>query len=289
MRFSSASFVVIGAVAIATACASVYVGEGNDAAAPDAQTIAPPAPTDTGIDGAPQDAAVPGFDAQTDATVLVFADDFERSDASLTPPWNSANLQDGRLAVEIPDGGSSRMLTALTSGPDSDAFVERRFSGAPVRRARASFVVKMIDFFPRDGGSGETVNLFSIRLDTTPSDAGPGPEHVLRVGLRRRGARAFSLFVMSQFNPGQTRVADSTTLLDVGEKYAIRLEVDTTTPQPGKPVATGYVNDARVVSLDSAGERVYGYVDTGRMYFPGAVSGAGFHLELDDLSVVGTR
>ena len=156
-------------------------------------------------------------------------------------------------------------------------------------RARASFVVKMIDFFPRDGGSGETVNLFSIRLDTTPSDAGPGPEHVLRVGLRRRGARAFSLFVMSQFNPGQTRVADSTTLLDVGEKYAIRLEVDTTTPQPGKPVATGYVNDARVVSLDSAGERVYGYVDTGRMYFPGAVSGAGFHLELDDLSVVGTR
>jgi len=290
VRVSSASFLVIGAVAVATACASVYVGEGADASAPDAQTLAPPGPVDSAIDGAlTDDAGGSALDAQSDATVLVFTDDFERSDASLVPPWSSASLQDGRLAVEVPEGGTSRVLTALTAGAESDAFVERRFSGASVRRARVSFVTKLVDFFPRDGGSGETVNLFSIRLDTTPSDAGPGPEHVLRVGLRRRGARQFSLFVMSQFNPGQTRTADSTTLLDVGERYAIRLEVDTTTPQPGKPVATGYVNDARVVTLDSAGERVYGYAETGRMYFPGAVSGAGFHLEMDDLAVVGTR
>lgn len=290
MRLPRALFLVIGAVAIATACASVYVGEGADASAPDAQTVVPPAPIDaTSTDSATTDAGTPELDAQSDAPVLLFSDDFERTDASLVPPWFSASVQDGRLAVEIPDGGTSRGLTAITNGPESDSFVEHRFERAPVRRARASFSAKVVEMFLRDGGSGETVNLFSIRIDTAPSEAGPGPEHVLRVGIRRRTTTTFSLFVMSQFNPGASRVIDSSLRFDVGTKYAIRLEVDTTNPQPGKPVATGYVNDAPVVTLDGTGERVYGYSDTGRLYFPGAVSGAGFHLQMDDLNVVGTR
>ena len=290
MRLPRALFLVIGAVAIATACASVYVGEGADASAPDAQTVVPPAPIDaTSSDSATTDAGTPELDAQSDAPVLLFSDDFERTDASLVPPWSSSSLQDGRLAVEIPDGGTSRGLTALTSGPDSDSFVEYRFASSPVRRARVSFSAKVVEMFLRDGGSNETVNLFSIRIDTAPTNAGPGPEHVLRVGIRRRTTTTFSLFVMSQFNPGASRVIDSSLRFDVGTKYAIRLEVDTTSPQPGKPVATGYVNDAPVVTLDGTGERVFSYADTGRLYFPGAVSGGGFHLQLDDLNVVGTR
>jgi hypothetical protein len=276
-------FTVIGATSIVTACAGAYSGQATDASAPDGDALL--APTDAMGDTTATDTS----DAKSDTPTLLFSDDFERPSRSLVPPWTKARTQqDGSLAVGLPDGGTSLGLTALSPTPEAIAYLVYDFAGSPARHAEASFSVKVVDIFPKDSIAGDAI-LFALSLETALTDASPGPEHAFRVGIRRQSARTFSLFVASKYDPGRSRTNYSMSTFDVGTRYTIRLVVDTTNRQSGRPLATGYVNGAAAVTLDGTDERVLDYTDTGKIYFPGGVEGAGYHLEMDDLKVFAMR
>ncbi|MFO0640553.1 MAG: hypothetical protein U0183_15140 [Polyangiaceae bacterium] len=274
--------------ASAVACASAFSGTptppGDDAAIATSlpTTIVPEASLDD--TGAPIEA-----DAGTDgAPTYSFSDDFERPDGALVPPWEETLVTRGTLSIQGPDGGRSRFLSSDTElGAGSQASCVRGFR-ANVLRSEASFRLRIAGFDQSDGGTNETLNLLSFRLDTGGPDGGTGPGHTIRVGLKKRSATRFALFVMSQFEGTQTRSNDSTITLDLGRDYEIRFFTDASTPRPGVPVARALVDGVEAVTLDGAGERVYDHLPVGRLFFPGGTQGgSGFHVELDDLSFVG--
>jgi len=291
VRLSLKLFCIAALAGTGMACASAYLTEtngGTDASTSDAgapgDSAAPdgsPSPTDAG--GLDRDAALDG------APIVTFSDDFERVDGAIVPPWEDVTIRSGRLYLAASDAGSRVLTSETDKTADPATYAERAFENAPVRRATVRFVARIVDFDPGDAGSGETAALFTLRLETAPTDSGPGREHNLRVGLRRKTASTFTVFVMSQTASGRTRTADSILVLQTRGRYAIRLEADVTTPQAGKPMMSAFVDEVLAVSLDGAGETVHDYVATGRFFFPGAIEGGGFKLELDDLSFVGRR
>jgi hypothetical protein len=289
VRLSLKLFCMAALAGTGMACASAYVTETS---AVDGGTSEAGATVDSALpDGAgPADVGSPERDAALDAAPIVtFSDDFERSDASIVPPWDDVTIRSGRLYVSASDAGSRTLTSETTKTADPATYAERAFDKAPVRRATVSFVARIVDFDPGDAGSSETAALFTLRLETAPTDSGPGPEHNLRVGLRRKTASTFTVFVMSQTASGRTRTSDSNLVLRTGGRHAIRLEADVTAPQAGKPMMSAFVDDLLAVSLDGAGETVHDYVSTGRFFFPGAITGGGFKLELDDFAFVGRR
>jgi hypothetical protein len=291
VRLSLKLFWIAALGGTGVACASAYVAETSGGA--DASTLDTGAPVDSATpDGTagPTDAGGSDRDIVLDAAPIVtFSDDFERSDGAIVPPWDDVTTRNGRLYLAASDAGSRVLTSETDKTADPATYAERAFENAPVRRATVRFVARLVDFDPGDAGSGETAALFTLRLETAPTDSGPGPEHNLRVGLKRKTASTFTVFVMSQTASGGTRTADSNLVVQTRGRYAIRLEADVTTPQAGKPMMTAYVDDVPAVSLDGAGESVHDYVPTGRFFFPGAITGGGFKLELDDLSFVGRR
>jgi len=274
--------------ASAVACASAFSGS----AAPSGEDAAVPTSLPTTIvpEASPEDAGTtPEGDSGTDgAPTYSFSDDFERPDGALVPPWEETNVTRGALSIQGPDGGRSRFLSSDTEiGSGSQASCVRGFR-ANVLRSEATFKLRIAGFDQSDGGTGETLNLLSFRLDTGGPDGGAGPGHTIRVGLKKRSTTRFALFVMSQFEATQTRSNDSSLLLELGRDYEIRFFSDASTPRPGVPVARALVDGVEAVTLDGAGERVYDHLPVGRIFFPGGTQGgSGFHVELDDFSFVG--
>jgi len=273
------------------------LGSASAVACSGAFSVAPSPPGDDA--STPTDAAPPDADGGVnDAPTLTLSDDFERPDGSLVPPcarpaWEEARLTRGELTIQGPNGGRSRFLSSKTEVGQTfaQASCYRDFN-ANVLRAEASFKLRIAGFEQSDGGTlGESLNLMSLRLATTTLDGGTGPTHMLRVGLRKRTPTRFAVFVTSQFdsNP-RPRSAESMVSLELGKDYEIRFFANASPPRPGVPVARALVDGVEVASLDGAGEPVYDHIPRGDLSFPGSADGpSGFHVELDDFSVVGRR
>jgi hypothetical protein len=286
-------FSALGA-ASAVACASAFSAApsppGDDA------TVPTSTPTTIGPEASPEDSApTPDVDGGSDAApTLTLSDDFERPDGSLVPPcalpaWEETRLTRGELTIQGPDGGRSRFLSSKTEVGQTFAQAScfRDFA-ANVLRTESSFKLRIAGFEQGDGGNGETLNLLSFRLDTTGLDGSAGPSHTIRIGLKKRSATRFAVFVMSQFQATRTRTTDSTVILEVGRDYSIRFFANASTPRPGVPVARALVDGVEVAAIDGAGELVYDHLPRGDLSFPGGADGpSGFHVELDDFSFVG--
>ncbi len=220
--------------ASAVACASAFSG-GTEPSVEDAAV--PPVPTTIVPEASPEDAGTtPEGDSGADgAPTYTFSDDFERPDGALVPPWEETNVTRGVLSIQGPDGGRSRFLSSDTEiGAGSQASCVRGFR-ANVLRSEATFKLRIAGFDQSDGGTGETLNLLSFRLDTGGPDGGAGPGHTIRVGLKKRSTTRFALFVMSQFEGTQTRSNDSTLESARRLRLAPAAEAVVALPAPADP------------------------------------------------------
>lgn len=274
-----ASLAAVGLVA----CADAYLGTnpGTDAGT-DAN-----GPTEAGpLDSSPPADASLGADvdaARVDSGMVDFADDFNRSDAAIRPPWDGTNTRNGGVELVLSGssvGDSERALRGsfvdtLDAG-SSAAALFKRFPYA-LLSGRATFAMRIEAFDATDGGTVDSMHFFTVEIPVASAS------HVLRVGLRRRSS-GFAVFTASQFIPGGYRSSDDSAVrLQVGTTYLVAVDYDVNAPAAGKPMVSVSIDGTPAASVDGTAEVAQqNKTPTTMNLGPTSGSGASWTVAIDD-------
>ena len=277
-------FLGLLAGAALVACADAYIGTNPGA---DAGTDATSAlDGGAGLDSSTStDAATsPDVDAApVDSGIVEFADNFNRSDASIRPPWDGTNTRNGGVESVLSSSSGSdgeralrgSFVDTLDAG-SSAAAIYKRFPYA-LLSGRATFALRIDSFDATDGGTVDSMHFFTVEIPVASAN------HVLRVGLRRR-TNGFAVFTASQFIPGGYRSSDDSAVrLQVGTTYLVAVDYDVNAPAAGKPMVSVSIDGTPAASVDGTAEVAQqNKTPTTMSLGPSSGSGASWTVVLDD-------